>query len=74
MAKQVVNIPLLLRMNPDLEKAAYRGEAWALKHLSGCDQLNQGNYFVFEREPDGNPRRWCSGCPFEEGCITCHLP
>jgi hypothetical protein len=26
-----------------------------------------------ERKFDGKPKKWCSKCPFPEGCIVCCL-
>jgi hypothetical protein len=26
-----------------------------------------------ERKFDGNPKKWCSKCPFPEGCVVCCL-
>jgi len=26
-----------------------------------------------ERQFDGKPKKWCSGCPFPEGCVVCCL-
>ena len=74
MAKRVVNTRLLLEMNADFRKAVERGELWALQHLDKCERLNNGEVHAFDREPDGKPRRWCDGCPFPEGCVTCTLP
>lgn len=75
MAKQVINMGLVMALNPEYTEALVKGEQWALDHARLCDSINKGEPEGFRRKFDGNPHKWCGGsCPFKEGCVSCTLP
>ena len=71
--KRVVDTQSLILANEDFAKALERGEKWAVDHLHKSEELNNGSSCAFERKFDGEKRRWCSKCPFPDGCVMCNL-
>ena len=72
---QVVNMGLLLALNPEYARALARREPWAVEHSKRSESLNLGEPEGYRRPFDGTSKKWCGGsCPFPEGCIMCTLP
>ena len=65
----MASLRAIFAANPELEEEYYKGTKWAVETVVGLTDNRPHK----ERKFDGKPRRWCSKCPFPEGCVTCCL-
>lgn len=69
-------LDLVILMNPEFAEAFSKAEPWSVQYadeVKAIDGQGSRKYPHRRRKEDGEPHRFCGGCPFPEGCVSCDL-